>query len=580
VSPNLTLTLGGRYEYSTPKHDVQPRIYYLEPGLQSVKYPLAPEGILFPGDPGAPSGNAYNFPDRTNWAPRLGFAWDPSGKGKTSVRGGFGMFYDVVLALDSISENGTSPLLNQTFISFSPSEIPANGPSMLFDDPYGSTGTINGFPSHLLSPNTNFATAGLLPLGPGSVFVDTHQRAPYTFEWNLTVQRALGAGMALDVGYIGSTSRRLYGSEELDPFILGTTTRVLNAQPGLQYPDAYAQTPYTEGNYWGGSNYNGLLASLTKRYGDWHSIGHTFFTLSYTWSHNLDDDDGSGGQNSYYNNKQFYGPANTDIRNRLVLSGGWELPFAHMWSKGPHRLISGWSLYPIVTAQSGFPVDVTAGLVQDGVTPGPSGDGDQQNVRPYWSGRPVVSENPAQVQSFVVNGQAITGHFFFNPSGFVIPACFASSAPPGTPGGCPAVTYGGTQRNSFRGPGLTNFDICLEKRTDLVAERVQLVFRAEFFNVLNHTEWQPSPAYIVDSSLVGQITSTYNPRIGQLALKVPVYQRGREEGQLDLLRRLIERKFGRLPEWVEQKLSQSSAQEIEAVGVRVLDATTLEDLFR
>ncbi|MBV8359405.1 MAG: TonB-dependent receptor, partial [Deltaproteobacteria bacterium] len=521
VRPNFTLTLGGRYEYSSPKHDVRPRNYYLEPGLQSVKYPLAPEGILFPGDPGTPSGNAYNFPDRTNWAPRVGFAWDPSGKGKASVRGGFGMFYDVLLARDSIEENGTSPLLNQTFISFSPSEIPANGPSMLFDDPYGSTGTINGFPSHPLSPNTNFATAGLLPLGPGSVFVDTHQRAPYNFQWNLTVQRALGNGMAMEVGYIGSTSRRLYGAQELDPFILGTTTRVLNTQPGLQDPNAYAQTPYTNGNYWGNSNYNGLAASVTKRLGTWRSIGQTFFTLSYTWSHNLDDDDGRfGSQNSYYNNKQFYGPANIDVRNRFVLSGGWELPFTRLWSSGPKRLTSGWSLYSIVTAQSGFPVDVTVGLFQDGVTPGPSGDGDQHNVRPYWSGGPVTYENPSQVQSFIVNGQTITGHFFFNPSGFTIPACFASSAPPGTPGGCAAVTYGGMQRNSFRGPGLSNFDISLEKETKLIAERVQLLFRAEFFNVLNHTEWQPNASYVVNSSLVGQITSTYAPRIGQLALKI------------------------------------------------------------
>jgi hypothetical protein len=81
------------------------------------------------------------------------------------------------------------------------------------------------------------------------------------------------------------------------------------------------------------------------------------------------------------------------------------------------------------------------------------------------------------------------------------------------------VTYGDTQRNTFRGPGLTNFDLALEKRTNLVADHVQIVFRAEFFNVLNHTQWQPQSAYTVSSPFVGQITSTYPPRIGQLALK-------------------------------------------------------------
>ena len=89
-----------------------------------------------------------------------------------------------------------------------------------------------------------------------------------------------------------------------------------------------------------------------------------------------------------------------------------------------------------------------------------------------------------------MNGTPMTGHYFFNPSGLSLPACFFSSQAPGTPGGCPAATYGTLGRNAFRGPDLVNFDLALEKRTNLT-ETVQLNFRAEFFNVLNHTEWQP-----------------------------------------------------------------------------------------
>ena len=119
-----------------------------------------------------------------------------------------------------------------------------------------------------------------------------------------------------------------------------------------------------------------------------------------------------------------------------------------------------------------------------------------------------------------MNGTPLTGQFFFDPSGLVIPACYSSSAIPGTPGGCPAITYGTLQRNAFRGPGRTNLDLSLEKKTNLVGERVQLLFRAEFFNVLNHTQWQPQASYAVTSPLLGQITSTCAPRIGQLALKL------------------------------------------------------------
>jgi hypothetical protein len=206
----------------------------------------------------------------------------------------------------------------------------------------------------------------------------------------------------------------------------------------------------------------------------------------------------------------------------VVFSGGWELPFANLWPSGPKRLTTGWSLFPIVTWQTGFPVDFKAGLPQDLSVPGPSGDGRQnQLVRPDWLGGSEQSLDPRGVETYTVNGHQVTGHFFFDPSAFSVPACFHSSAPPGTPGGCPVATYGSLQRNTFRGPGFTNFDLSLEKKTNLVGERAQLLFRAEFFNVLNHTEFlSPLNPVSVTSSLIGQITSTRDARIGQLALKL------------------------------------------------------------
>ncbi len=521
VKPNLTVTLGIRYEYSTPKHDPFNRNYMIIPGKQSIDYPNAPLGLLFPGDPGAPS-SGVNFPDKNDWAPRIGIAWDPFGKGKTSIRTGFGVFYDVLLAQDNQNQNGTPPFYSAAFVPFDPSEIPANGPATFLSNPFGTAGVTNPFPSRPISSNINFVNAGFIPFGPSSVFISPYLRTPYTLQYNFSIQQQIANGLGLEVGYVGSQSRKLIAQEDIDPFIIGTTTRVLNTQPGLQIPDAYGQMPYTFGNH-SNANYNALVMSVTKRTGELRGVGQLFFTASYTWAHNLNDADGFVRNNnsvSYYNQNATYSSADADIRNRFVLSGGWQLPFDKLWSSGPKRLTRGWTLDPIFTWQSGLPVDVNAGLFQDGVTPGPSGDGDQNLVRPDWSGGAVQTYNPRQEQTLTVNGSPITGHFFINPSGLYVPACFSNSAPPGTPGGCPTATYGTLGRNAFRGPGRVNLDLALEKRTNLT-ERVQLNFRAEFFNVLNHTEWQsPTSTTSINSPLLGQITATYDPRIGQLALRL------------------------------------------------------------
>ena len=107
VRRNLTLTLGIRYEYSSPKIDTQGRSFSLAIGQQSTVFTGAPKGLLFPGDPQAPAGS--NFPDKNDWAPRFGFAWDPKGNGKMSIRGGFGVFYDILKGEDNLQFNGQAP---------------------------------------------------------------------------------------------------------------------------------------------------------------------------------------------------------------------------------------------------------------------------------------------------------------------------------------------------------------------------------------------------------------------------------------------------------------------------------------
>jgi hypothetical protein len=520
VSPRLMLTLGVRYEYSTPKSDPKNRNYMIIPGVQSVKFPNAPLGLVFPGDPGAPS-HGVNFPDRNDWAPRIGFAWDVSGKGKTSIRGGGGIFYDVLLAQDNQYQNGTPPFFSAAALPLPPA---INGQNTSLSDPYTTVCGFdcNPFPSKPLTPSTDFIASFFVPyFGASSVIIDRHLRTPYIYQYNLSVQQQLATGLAAEVGYVGSSSHKLVATEDSDPYILGTMTRIYNQLPGTQtmcpFPDPncpYSAVTATFGNF-SNATYNGLLASLTKRAGDWHGIGSTFFTLSYTWSHIIDDADGfarNSNSVSYYNHHAFRAPGDSDIRHRLVFSGGWELPFAHLWSDGPKRLTSGWSLYPILFMQTGFPMDVTGGLVMDYFSPGPSQDGDLYLVRADWAGGAPHSLDPHKYQTITLSdGTQVTGHFAFDPFGLTS-ACSQRT--------CSAPTYGTLPRNFFRGPGRTNMDLSLEKRTSL-AEHVELTFRAEFFNLFNHTQWKsPNISTPFGSQQLGQITQTYDPRIGQLALRL------------------------------------------------------------
>lgn len=537
VTRHLVVTLGVRYEYNTPKSDPKKREYMIIPGRQSLRYPGAPLGMLFPGDPGAPHG--ITFPDRNDWAPRVGFAWDPSGNGKTSVRGGFGVFYDVLKGLDNQFQNGTPPFFSAAFLLYFPSNIPATGRIPIISDPYGTAGFPNPFPSSLLPPPSvlNFGAVGFLPVGPAGVFINPHMVTPYIYQYSLSIERQVATGLTAEVGYLGSSSHKLTTQIDHDPKDLTTGNRILNEQPGLMVPAACAFFPppcpwgFAVGNDNGANaNYNALVASLTKRMGDWHSLGQTSFTLAYTWSHEIDDSSGmfrNTNQVPFYNHKQFHSSGDSDIRDRLAFSGSWELPFAHLFAKAPKALTHGWTLYPIVFTQSGLPIDVTAGYSIFS-SADPSNVGDPNLVKPNFAGGAPRSLDPHKVRTITIAGvpnalgmpTTLTGNFIFDPSGLVVPACYPTAFN-STPPPCPNLTYGTLPRNFFRGPRRVNFDLSLEKKTDLIGEKLQVIFRAEFFNILNHTEFQ-NPAggpQSVFSPQLGQATSTYDPRIGQLSLR-------------------------------------------------------------
>lgn len=489
LASNLVLTLGLRYEYSTPKSDTQGRTFSVVPGAQSTVFPNAPVGVLFPGDKGAPTGS--NFPDKSNFAPRFGFAWQPFHDSKTSIRGGFGLFYDILKAEDNFQFNGQFPFASTAFIGFNdPSGTAA--PFGLVTNPFGSTGTPNPFPSKPIDHNISFVNNVGTFGGAGVFFVDPHLGTPYTYQYNLSIERELTKKMTLEAAYVGSSSHGLTGLKDINPFdpatLAGTPTRFLNETPGNTISSLGFLPQFMN---IANANYNALQLSLKQQQGRVGILGTMYYTLGYTWSHSIDDASGFRNNTSQvpaFQTHIFRGSSDFDLRHVITFSGGWDLPF----NQGPKRLVKGWSLYPILSFRTGFPFTVTDGLNTLNGDPGPSGAGDGGLVNAN-----LVA--PIQYLDSHATGQ------FFNPAAFD-----------------PNVTtgYGTAPRNGFRGPGRTNMDLSLAKTTPIYGERVNLKLSVDAFNIFNHTQFRSLGTNAADPGTLGQVLSVYSPRILQLAAHI------------------------------------------------------------
>ena len=507
VSKSLVLTLGIRYEYSTPKTDTLGRTFSIVPGRHSSVFPNAPVGMLFPGDAGAPRG--VNFPDKNNWAPRVGFAWDPWQDGKTSLRGGFGIFYDILKGEDNLQFNGQPPFYSSVGLNFSPLPDGTTSETNYLTRPFVATGVPNPFPSRRPPANINFAASGFLPVASsGTVYVvDPHLRTPYIYHYDLSAQRELARNTVLEVNYVGSSSHGLTALVDINPFALRTSNRILNTAPGSSacspFP-CYGALP--EFRNAANADYNSLQISLGKQFSGTGIFGRSYFTLGYNYSHNIDNASGFQNRNKavpYYDPALFRASSDMDLRHRIVFSGGWEIPLDRAWQQGPARLTRGWNLFPIISWQTGFPLDVFAfpGLF-DFTDPGPSGAGDPGLVRANLV-RPVQLFDPHHVHSFAGN----SGNYWFDPLSF--------SNTGFTPG-----SYGTLPRNFFRGPGRCNIDMALSKTTPIWGDRLKLELRADFFNLPNFAEFANPNSNISDPRTFGRITQTYAPRVVQLAARV------------------------------------------------------------
>jgi hypothetical protein len=330
--------------------------------------------------------------------------------------------------------------------------------------------------------------------------VDPHLRTPYTYQYNLSIERQVSKKLVARAAYVGSSSHGLTTLVDINPYDPATLN---SASPQRFLNERAGNTPQDDANGFGGSfgqeqefknasnaNYNALQLSLTQQTSNVWKLGTMYYTLSYTWSHSIDDASGFRQGNStvpFFTPNIFRASSDFDVRNYLAFSGGWDLPF----NRGPQRLVKGWSLYPIVTWRTGFPFTAIDGLFTSNTAPGPSGAGDAG----------LVNANliaPIQYQNPKTNGLQ-----FFSQ------ASFSNVVTAG---------YGTAPRNVLRGPGRTNFDLSLAKTTPLYRERITLELRLDAFNLFNHTEFQNLDNNAQDiGSTFGQVTSAYDPRILQIA---------------------------------------------------------------
>jgi len=519
VLPRLTLTLGLRYEYYVPQYDHRNEILGFFPGTQSTVFPGAPPDILYPGDPGTPN-RALVFPDKNNFAPRVGFAWDIFGNAKLVMRGGAGIFYDIEDGALNLQFGGQPPFgaVSNIFpIGFSTPNPMA--------DPFGASGLINPFP---------FASRGLvgtfqIPEIPFAYTTFPHFRTPYSVNANYGFQWQATRDTMVEAVYVGSFGRKLIASAETnfpDPTVMAAQlagfgfvnpdcARRVHAPGGAIIGNIVQCTGGTSDKDPNGSP-TGALQLLTNTNGG-NSESNQFqltvdrrfskslgFRVAYTASKTIDLTSGFRARSS-----QFTDPLNPsldrsladfDVPQRLVISGIWELhldrPFQS--NKIMKKATEGWQISPIVTFQKGQPFTLFSN----------SNSSEQNNFldRPDINGA-IAYQNPRRVQSFSSDcaGGSSSGQFWFDPTVF----------------NCNNVaifTFGTLPRNALRGPGINNWDMAIAKKTPLT-ESKSLEFRTDFANLFNHVQYL-NPDNQGGSGTFGQLISDRGPRLIQFGLKL------------------------------------------------------------
>jgi hypothetical protein len=398
-----------------------------------------------------------------NWQPRLGFAWDPFGKGTTSIRAGAGVFYNHFTLSDVTLMGGNSPFQLAAESLNGRADCPGQGSALGAGRGCSQAGAA--------------ATVQLpIPITGG----DLLSKVPSVYTWNATVQHMFPQDTLVEVGYVGTRANHLVVNSDLNQLPVGTTF----ANPGVAIP---ALAPYpgiggaTVGLNDSNSKYDSLQVSVQRRLNKGLQYG-----VAYTYSHSYDfGSDLYANAVDTYNLGYNYGRSNFDLRNNLIINYVYDLPFFRGQNNLVAQGLGGWELAGVVAFQSGFPNTITNASSDE------AGAGEDFGQTANLVSGCDPNSGPGSVAQF------------FKTS------CFTEAT---------RGTFGPSARNLVTGPGTRNWDFALYKNGP-ITERFRYQFRAEFFNVLNHPSFNAISTGLGNGNF-GQVTGANDPREIQFGLKL------------------------------------------------------------
>jgi hypothetical protein len=481
---NFTINIGVRWEPSLPSYDKYGRgnqfswPLFLQ-GWHSSEYPQAPAGLIFSGDTQQdPYGKAFTASHWALFSPRIGMVWDPKGDGRQTIRAAFNLMHDTVELFYPERWTTNAPYVSSVTLT-----------SGQFSNPFANY-TLNGVTGDPFPGNLVFPTQGAY------ISVPPNMKPQYMMQWNLSYQRQVGTNWLLQANYLGNATRHIWGSVDVNYSIptAGASTSNTN-----QRRLTYLANP-TTGQYYGdiqqtddGANaeFHGLFLSAQKR------MSHNFtIQVNYNWSHCVSSWDFAGELAGviYQNplNRATGERGNCGFDHRQVFNTSLVAISPGIGGRLSRSVTKDWQIAPLISLGTGNPIQITDG----GKDISLSGQGlDRPNV--------VAPDQVYPSQKTLLE--------WFNPAAF---QCAGSNA------ACTVFSgqFGNLGRNAVYGPGMINWDMAVSRRFKF-SERWSLLFRADFFNIMNHANWN-NPTTNITSGTFGQITTFGSPRIIQFATKL------------------------------------------------------------
>jgi outer membrane receptor protein involved in Fe transport len=531
LRPNLSLSLGVRWEYTSPLTDKFNRVAYYRAGAVSrlltsgqlksfegipIVVPpggTAPKGLVYVGDPDpvlggkVPAGGVAK--DWNNFAPRIGIAYAPTfGNGalgklfgtdrNTVIRAGFGYFYGAIIG-DNVLQQLGAPGYSGTNAFYGAGVASGTLADPFAADPYPNFSPRASTPRNVPAVANPFLATQLeisAPLFSFPFAIDPHLRTPYIMQFNLTVERAFHNDYVLTLSYVGNRGHKLYAADAINAplgtffpaplnYPIATTTNADDRRINLDIPISIDQT-VSAGNSW----YNAFQAQVQKRYSN-----GLLFQVAYTFSKSMNDSNTQRSELDLADRRAIRALSPDDIPHRVVASFIYDLPFAKRSGGAVRTLFGGWSFGGIYTYQSGTPFSILNPFDTIG-TDGIIGYADR--------GAPFRTVDPRKNDRQAFNADAFQA--FGDPSdpSFILARDFRR----GTSG-----------RNQSRaGNYINNFDLILSKKTKLWSESTALELRLEAFNTMNHTQFT-----VIDTNLLsdtfGKFTGARESRVVQLGAR-------------------------------------------------------------